>query len=58
MTGLEAPPTLDMLSAINVRSSVEQVGAISFSDSMLNQVRCVLSQSVLCTGQQTGWLSR
>eukprot|EP00040_Diaphanoeca_grandis_P031968 m.192534 g.192534 ORF g.192534 m.192534 type:complete len:1045 (-) comp32471_c0_seq1:82-3216(-) len=39
VTGLETPPTLDMFTAINVRSSVEQVGAISFSDSMLNKVQ-------------------
>lgn len=33
------PPTLDMLEAINIRSSVEQSGTAAFSDLMLNQVQ-------------------
>jgi hypothetical protein len=32
VTGLEDPPTLDMLTAINVRSAVEQVRAIVWPD--------------------------
>jgi alpha-L-rhamnosidase len=39
VTGLEEPPTLDMLTAINVRSAVEQAGSISFSDPMMNNVQ-------------------
>ena len=33
------PPSLDMLEAINIRSSMEQTGAAAFSDLMLNQVQ-------------------
>ena len=34
-----APPSLDMLEAINIRSGMEQTGAAAFSDLMLNQVQ-------------------
>jgi len=39
VTGLEEPPTLDMITAINIRSSVEEIGTISFSDPMMNNVQ-------------------
>jgi hypothetical protein len=39
VTGLDAPPTLDMITAINVRSAVEQIGTVSFSDDLINQVQ-------------------
>jgi alpha-L-rhamnosidase len=38
LTGVESPPTLDMLEAVNVRSSVEPNGDLSFSDDMLQKV--------------------
>ena len=48
VTGLTGPPTMEMLTAINVRSALEQTGSISFSDDMLNKV-----QHNILWGQQT-----
>jgi alpha-L-rhamnosidase len=39
VTGMESPPTLDSIQAINVRSAVAQTGSVSFSDPMLNNVQ-------------------
>jgi alpha-L-rhamnosidase len=39
VTGMESPPTLDTIRAINVRSAVAQAGSVSFSDPMLNNVQ-------------------
>ena len=36
---MPTPPTLDNVRAINVRSAVEQVGSIAFSDPMMNNVQ-------------------
>ena len=37
--GVPVIPSLDMLEAVNIRSSVAQTGQAAFSDLMLNQVQ-------------------
>ena len=55
VSGLQSPPTLDMITAINVRSAVEQIGTLSFSDPMMNNVQVNGREMVVGDGQGGRW---
>ena len=55
VSGLKSPPTLDMITAINVRSAVEQIGTLSFSDPMMNNVQVDGREMVVGDGQGGRW---